>query len=116
MADLAGTRARFSWIAVGCCLPAVAGLVAGLVIATEVAQRFRAGPDTHDVAGAYLAAEIHFAAMGLVIIGLAASLRKKVRHPVALIVTMALPFLCLLAGLSDLYIARQILDTGWTVY
>ncbi|HJP77098.1 MAG TPA: hypothetical protein VJ914_22710 [Pseudonocardiaceae bacterium] len=117
---MAEVRVRFSAISVVCCFLAVATVVAGLVIATQAAERFRASLETaapdHTVSAAYLAAGIHCAGLVLALVALVASLRKRVRHPVALIVGMALPLLCLFAGLSDLYLARQILDTGWTGY
>lgn len=113
-------RVRFSAITVACVVLVTVALAVGFVIAVQVAERFRVSLDTvapdHTASGAYLAAGVHFAALFIAVVALIASLRKRMRHPVALIITMALPLVCLFAALSDLYIAGQILNTGWTGY
>lgn len=117
---MAEARVRFSAITVACCALATATLVVGLVMATKVAERFRASLETgvpdHTVSGAYFAAAVHCAGVVVGLVALIASVRKRVRHPIAVIVAVTLLFVCLFAGLSDLYVARQILDTGWTGY
>lgn len=113
-------RVRFSAITAASGVVAVGALIAGFVVATRLTEHFRASLDTvtpdHATGGAYLAAGLHCGALVLAVVALLASLRRRTRHPIALTVTMALPLLCLFAALSDLYIARQIIDTGWTGY